>query len=152
VCTSRVNLRLAIPENEITGIWNKVNYNFICNQRYYQSQNERYLKALDLRLLYSVIELITSYFTFRQIPWRGEKRAIGYLEANEPVFYRQFQNFLISHDIDERMKFYGKMFDLTIPESLGRWDKDIVIGESQDESSYGREQAKKFWSELIKAS
>lgn len=140
----------AIPEDEVTSILNKVNYNFICNQRYHQSQDDLYLKALDIKLLYSVVELITAYFTFRQIPWQGEKQAISYLETNDPAFYRQFQNFLASKDIDERMRFYGKLFNLAIPNPLNRWDNNIVIGESLNGDNKHRELAKNFWLELIK--
>lgn len=146
------HFKATIPEDEVTSVLNKVNYNFICNQRYYQSQDDLYLKALDIKLLYSVVELITAYFTFRQIPWRGEKQAISYLETNDPAFYRQFQNFLASKDIDERMRFYGKLFNIALPESLNRWDNSIVIGELHDGSSEGRERAKSFWQELIRAS
>jgi predicted nucleotidyltransferase len=146
------HFKIVIPEDEVTSILNKVNYNFICNQRYYQSQDDLYLKALDIKLLYSVVELVTAYFTFRQMPWRGEKQAISYIEANDPAFYRQFQNFLASKDIDERMRFYGKLFNIALPESLNRWDNSIVIGEPHDGSSEGRERAKIFWQELIRAS
>lgn len=77
-----------IPNDEITSVWNKVNYNFICNQRYYRSGNKIYLKALDIKLLYSVIELITAYFTFHQTSWRGEKQAITYLETSDLLFIK----------------------------------------------------------------
>lgn len=147
--TKNGHFKTIIPEDEITGVLNKVNYNFICNQRYYQSQDDLYLKALDVKLLYSVVELITAYFTFRQIPWRGEKQAVSYLEANDPALYRQFQNFLASKDTDERMRFYGKLFNLAIPESLNRWDNSIIIGESLSGDNKNRELAKNFWLNLI---
>ncbi|MFA5000751.1 MAG: hypothetical protein WC531_00780 [Candidatus Paceibacterota bacterium] len=146
------HFKTVIPKDEVTSVLNKVNYGFICNQRYYQSQDDLYLKALDIKLLYSVVELVTAYFTFRQMPWRGEKQAISYIETNDPAFYRQFQNFLASKDIDERMRFYGKLFNIALPESLNRWDNNIVIGEPHDGSSEGREMAKIFWQELIRAS
>lgn len=146
------NFKTIIPKDKVTSVWNKVNYNFICNQRYYQSQDELYLKALDIKLLHSVIELITSYFTFRQIPWQGEKRAISYLEAKDQVFYHKFQNFLTSKNIDERMKFYKELFNLTIPESLGRWDKDIIINTFEDKIKGNQGQRKGFWKNLINGS
>ncbi|HQA63885.1 MAG TPA: hypothetical protein PK085_02135 [bacterium] len=53
-----------VVESEKRDFWIKTNYNFIANLRYYNSKDEIYHKALELRLLYSVIELITAYFLF----------------------------------------------------------------------------------------
>src|SRR3989344_6625306 len=46
-----------IMDSEKGDFWIKINYNYIANLRYY-SGDELYKKALEIRLLYSVIELI----------------------------------------------------------------------------------------------
>ena len=51
--------------------WQKANYNFVQNMRYFGSSDPVYHEALELRLLYSTIELVTTYFSLRNIPWRG---------------------------------------------------------------------------------
>lgn len=47
------------------------------------------------------------------------------------------------------MGFYEKMFSLAIPKDLGRWDKNIIIGDSEDGSNKTRQKAVGFWGQLI---
>ena len=82
-----------IPDSEKRDFWIKTNYNFIANSRYYRSGDELYHQALELRLLYSVSELISAYFSFRNVPWRGEKAAVEYFQYNDPEFFAAFDGY-----------------------------------------------------------
>lgn len=100
-----------VADSEKRDFWIKTNYNFVANSRYYNSNDELYHKALEFRLLYSVIELITAYFSFRAIPWRGEKAAVKYFEQNDQEFLAIFQKYSESNTLAEKMKYYGQLFD-----------------------------------------
>ena len=73
--------------------WQKINYNLVANQRYFASPDPLYHEALNLRLLYSVMELVCGYLAWRDIPWRGEKQAIAYLQDKALDFYELFRRY-----------------------------------------------------------
>lgn len=137
-----------IADSEKRDYWIKINYNFIVNSRYYNSDDELYQKALEFRLLYSVIELITAYFSFRSIPWRGEKAAIKYFERNDPSFLSVFQKYTASNDLDEKMKYYQNLFDKTFFDVYQKWRNDFVVTIS-NKNGYDKELLS-FWESLAK--
>mgnify|MGYP001566405061 CR=1 FL=1 len=109
--------------------WQKINYNFIANQRYFESADPLYHEALELRLLYSTIELIGAYLALRDMPWQGEKSAVLYLKKNAPDFYAVFKQYLQAKSVKERFANYAKMFSLVLTEEYGPWHQEdhIVI-------------------------
>lgn len=116
-----------VPDTEKRDFWIKTNYNFIANSRYYNSNDMLYREALELRLLYSVIELITAYFSFRDISWRGEKTAIKYLKQSDPEFLSLFQRYSTSNNLDEKMKNYRKLFENIFHGEYQKWQEDFVV-------------------------
>jgi len=116
-----------VADFEKRDAWVKINYNFIANSRYYNSQDALYHEALELRLLYSVIELVTAYFSFRDIPWRGEKAAIKYLEQHDQEFLITFKKYTGSGTLSEKMKRYENLFDKVFFGEYQKWDKDFVV-------------------------
>lgn len=150
--TLQVNIHAAPPaqmvdETEKRDLWIKVNYNAIANARYYRSQDEIYHKALELRLLYSVIELITAYFSFRDLPWRGEKAAIRYLEQKDQAFLHLFESYSKSSSLEERMRWYTALFQATCVGEYQPWEEDFVVALSH-RKGYD-EDLEKFWNELV---
>ncbi len=137
-----------VAHSEKRDFWIKTNYNFIANSRYYNSQDELYHQALELRLLYSVIELITAYFSFRDIPWRGEKTAVQYLEQNDPAFWATFQKYSESNTLPEKMKYYEQLFDKIFFGEYQKWGKDFIIPIS-NKNGYDSELSY-FWNNLTK--
>src|SRR3989344_1455915 len=120
-----------VIDSEKRDFWIKTNYNFIANSRYYNSRDEIYHKALELRLLYSVIELITAYFSFRGIPWRGEKAAIKYLEQKDQKILSIFEKYSKSSLLADKMKHYAELFDAIFFGEYQKWEDDFVISISQ---------------------
>jgi len=135
-----------VADLEKRDFWIKTNYNFIANSRYYNSKDETYHKALELRLLYSVIELITAYFSFRGIPWRGEKSAIKYFEQNDQDFLAIFQKYSKSNTIDEKMKCYEQLFEQIFFGEYQKWNDDFVVAIS-NKNQYDQ-NLNKFWDSL----
>lgn len=116
-----------ISDSEKRDLWIKTNYNFIANSRYYSSNDPLYHEALELRLLYSVIELVTAYFSFRDISWRGEKAAIKYFKQNDPEFLSLFQHYSVSKNFDEKMKHYRQLFEKIFYGEYQKWQDDFVV-------------------------
>ncbi len=114
-------------KQEQQDLWVKVNYNYIANTRYYKSNNTLYHQTLELRLLYSITELVTAYFSFRNIPWRGEKAAIEYLEQHDPEYLKHFQAYSFSTNLEQKVKSYKGLFSQTLHGEFKQWDKDFVI-------------------------
>ena len=124
-----------------------MNYNYLANRRYYQSRGAPYHKALEIRLMYSVVELITSYFAFRGIAWRGEKAAISFWESNDRGYYSIFRKFIASRTLGDRMKQYGVMFEKTLHGKYQKWQNDFVVAVSQTRKM-STESMTEFWKEI----
>lgn len=136
-----------VADSEKRELWIKTNYNFIANSRYYNSKDEIYHKALELRLLYSVIELVTAYFSFRDIPWHGEKTAIKYLEQNDQSFLSIFEEYSKSSSLEEKMKSYTALFEAIFFGEYQKWEDDFVIAVSS-ENQYDKSLSQ-FWNGLV---
>lgn len=143
---SEKQLLQKVADSEKKDVWVKTNYNFIANSRYYNSKDALYHQALEVRLLYSVIELITAYFSFRDIPWRGEKAAIQYLEQNDQEFLATFKKYSESVILSEKMKYYEKLFNEVCIGEYQRWEKDFVVPIS-NENKY-EQKLVNFWNSL----
>ncbi len=117
-----------VSTKEKDGFWQKINYNFVANKRYFESNDPLYLEALELRLLYSVIEVICGYIAFRNIPWRGEKEAVKYLKNNHLNFYNVFKSYATSNNLIDKFQFYEQMINLVFTGEYKKWtEKDEVI-------------------------
>ena len=123
--------RFDISFEEKQGIWFKANYNFIANQRYFRSEEELYHKALEIRLLYSVTELIVAYFTLRDLPWRGEKEAMGYFERDDTGMLQLFMDYVRSPSLTQRFDLYEKLFKAVMYGDFQAWDTNFLIVKDQ---------------------
>lgn len=136
-----------VQDSEKRDFWIKTNYNFIANSRYYNSSDKLYHQALEFRLLYSIIELITAYFSFRNIPWRGEKTAVKHFEQNDPKFFSLFQKYSQSSNLNKKMKYYRQLFEGTFWGEYQKWPNNFIIVIS-NKNQYD-EELLGFWNELI---
>ena len=130
--------------------WQKINYNFVVNSRYFYSHDPLYLKALEIRLLYSVSELLSGYFKFWDISWQGEKKAIKYLESQDSRFYKAFILYTEAFNLNERFEAYCQMIDLVFPENFKLWKKGDILPQAKDPAKANNEQLIKYWQKLIK--
>ncbi len=137
-----------ISNMEKRDAWVKVNYNFIANSRYYRSRNARYHTALEFRLLYSVIELVTAYFLFRNIPWRGEKAAVRYFTEHDQEFLEIFRKYAASASLAEKMKRYRALFAKVFFGGYARWENGFVIPISNNHNQFDPALLR-FWNGLI---
>ncbi len=120
-------IALTVTQQEQHDFWVKINYNFIANVRYFESSDPVYHQALEIRLAYSVVELINAYFSFRGIPWRGEKAAIEYLQQHDPDYLKTFQSYTTSINLEQKMKTYQDLFRRTLHGEYQEWDENFVV-------------------------
>jgi len=125
---------------EKQSFWQKINYNFVANKRYFESNDRLYHEALELRLLYSTIEVVCGYFALRDIPWRGEKNAVTILAAHHPDFYELFKKYSSSGLLKDRFLYYSQMVSLIFTDEYKQWTvtdkilikKDLSIAKKDD--------------------
>lgn len=130
--------------------WQKINYNFVVNERYFKSGDPIYHEALEMRLLYSVSELISGYFILRNIPWRGEKQAIKFLKQSAPDVYLLFQKCWRANNLVERFNVYVELFDKVFINDYGKWKKDdVIVTLNNQEPSMDNKSLVEFWNNLI---
>jgi len=105
-------------------IWYRINYNLVQNQRYFASDSNLYHEALDIKLLYSILEVLTGYFGVRNIPWTGEKNALKWLKENDHDFLILFQACLRSEPV-EKFNLYKQIADMALKPVGGIWAKNV---------------------------
>jgi predicted nucleotidyltransferase len=133
----------AVSIKDKESFWQKINYNFVANKRYFESSDPLYHQALELRLLYSVIEVICGYIALRDIPWRGEKNAVTYLSTHHPDFYALFQKYSSAPTLKNRFAYYSQMINLVFTDEYKKWTvkdetlikKDFSITKGNDPAS-----------------
>jgi len=140
--------KMNITVSEKDSFWQKINYNFVANTRYFNSGDSLYLEALELRLLYSVSEVLSGYFVFRDMAWRGEKAAVKYLKENDLDFYNTFTSYTKSIDLEERFKYYSKLVSLVFTDEYDFWKKGDVIP-MVDNKPDTSDKFVKYWNNIL---
>jgi hypothetical protein len=141
--------KIVIPQSEKDSFWQKINYNVVANNRYFESGDPIYHQALEMRLLYSVSEVLTGYFVFRDILWRGEKTAIKYLKENDADFYEAFTRYTEATNLEDRFKAYNHLLDLVFTTGYERWKKGDVWHQAKDRSRVNEQDLIEYWKKLV---
>jgi len=128
-----------VTETEKRNHWQKINYNYVANKRYFQSKDPLYHEALELRLFYGTMDTICAFLALRDVPWRGEKNAVSYIKSVAPQFYLAFEKYNKALSLDERFKHYNDMILMTFTDKFKRWTEDDRIVVKKDQSIPGTE-------------
>lgn len=141
----------SISEEKKWNSWVNVNYNFEANTRYFNAKDIKYHEALEMRLFYSVIQVICTYFDFINEQWKGEKLAIKFFKENDIDFYNTFIKYTKASNLSERYLEYSSMvyrvFKLNPKYQL--WNKSEVISKSRKGGFETDKQLLGFWNDLI---
>jgi predicted nucleotidyltransferase len=143
-----LNKKVSIPKSEKDLFWQKINYNFVANTRYFESNDPSYHEALEVRLLYSVSEVFTGYFEFRDILWRGEKTAMKYLKESDIDFYNAFIAYAEAVDLSDKFSKYSDLVKMVFTDRYKLWNKSDVLPQAKDRAKANEEQLVKYWKEL----
>lgn len=143
-----ISVKVGLPQSEKDTAWQKINYNFVANTRYFESNDPIYHNALEIRLLYSVSEIITGYCTLRNIYWRGEKLAIMYFQKMDTPFYNAFIEYTKATNIQQRFEAYKKLVELVFTDEYKMWNKGDVISQAKG-GEINKDGSVEYWKELI---
>ena len=105
----------------------KINYNLLTNTRYFDSTDELYHAALEIRLLYSTVEALVGYFAMRDMYWEGEKNAILYLRKHDPAYLKVFESACREASLPNKFAYYKQLAENSFFGKYKRWDKDIAV-------------------------
>jgi len=120
----------------------KINYNLVNNMRYFESNDPLYHSALEIRLLYSIVEALVGYFSMRLIYWEGEKKAIQYLEENDSEYLSIFQKAVRASNLQDKFTAYKDLVEKSFTTEYPKWDKGVAVS---IEGDFGV-----FWKDLLK--
>ena len=142
---------IKVPQTQIFRSWNNTNYNFEANTRYFNSNNPVYHEALEIRLMYSIPQVICIYLDFIGKPWEGEKKALAYFKENDLDFYNLFLKYTQATNLAERFNIYKQMVKrvFSLNPKYKVWDKTEIIAKSQREQFENNEDLVNFWKNLI---
>ena len=150
--TNLKNLKkeIKVAENEKLIEWKNINYNFEANTRYFESGDPLYYEALEIRLLYSIPQLISGYLKFHGVVWQGEKFAISYLKENNRAFYDEFVAYSKSSTLEEKFNHYKNLVKATLNPEFPLWDKAKIYPKSNnDPMKLDEVELVNYWTSLI---
>lgn len=102
-------------------------YNYHQNLRLWQSGDQLYREALQMRLLYALSDMMISYFYLRGETWTGEKDAIRYWQAHDADYYHLFRTTISTPDLEEKFALYEQLVDLTLQPIGGLVKETLAI-------------------------
>ena len=112
----------AVPdESSRYWAWWGIGYNVAQMRRYAAGEDAVSQAAAQVRLLWSVFQVVAHYFTMREIPWRGEKEAIRYLIAHDPAYLDLLNRCIVELDIRRKAHLYEELAQLTLAPTGGLW-------------------------------
>jgi hypothetical protein len=146
-------------DREIAEARRKIAYNVAQLKRYLAAAEPAWQMVVDLRLLYSVIEVAVHYFTVRRLSWRGEKAAVRYWAEHDPAFLGVLRRCLAAHDRQLKAVLYQELAQRTLAPVGGLPKSEeplIAIGVgwgagAEAEPSGTISEALRFWQQLITA-
>ncbi|MBE2224685.1 MAG: hypothetical protein IAF02_24305 [Anaerolineae bacterium] len=103
-----------------------INFNYQHNKRYHSNPDPLYQMVLDIRLNYSMAQVISGYFLIRKLAWQGEKKAIQYWEEHDPAFFINFQKYYTVHTRAEKFALYTELAKQVLAPAGGLWPDDSV--------------------------
>jgi predicted nucleotidyltransferase len=103
--------------------WFRINFNYAHNLRMFNSKDALYRQALEVRLLYTTMELLPYYLELRNIPWRGEKAAVNYFRESQPEFLGKFFACIRAKDLDTKFGLYSELVKDTLQGIGELWDE-----------------------------
>lgn len=71
--------------------------------------------------------LIETYFNVRNLQFKGEKRAVGFLEENEPEIFRLINDFYSAKELAEQGAISKRLTELILAPVGGVWKNDEVL-------------------------
>jgi hypothetical protein len=137
---------------DIYAYWWKINYNLRHTRRMLASDDPVYLMAVDIRLLYSLPEVFVGYARAREMPWRGEKELIRYLQQHDQAFLELFRQCIAETDRKRKVALYEQAAAMALAPVGGLWAPQVTAVQIRTDAAFQPtqiENALAFWRSLI---
>lgn len=107
-------------------IWFGICFNYYHNKRYFDSNDLRYLDALEVRLLHSLFDLLLARIAFSNSVWTGEKEALLHLEQHDSQFLVNYLQCLRASGLKNKFSLYADLAQQTASLYRPIWDSQDV--------------------------
>ena len=141
------------PEDlEAYRAWNSINFNLRHNRRMLRSDDPIYHRALAVRMLYCVHDVLMGWFRVRGLPNRGEKHAIRHLEEHDPAFLRLFEATVGEPVTEQKVALYEKLAAMALAPFGGLWEGEVTVMNAADGADWEAELSDfvTFWQGILK--
>jgi hypothetical protein len=124
----KLDLLLPPEPREAYGAWFGMNFNLAVAQRLSSTQDPLYQTTARIRMaVYGPPDLWFGYFTVRAIAWDGDKSAVRYLMAHDPVFLQTFEAFISAVEPAQKLSLYRQATRLAAAPLGGVWPESITV-------------------------
>jgi hypothetical protein len=113
-------------DGDVYRTWFHINYNVTQTKRMLHANDPLYHTTVDVRLLYTVHDLLVGYLKVRKLPWHGDKAALQYVQAHDLNFFECFQQCLAETDPLRKFALYTQLAALTLAPVGGLWPDDVT--------------------------
>jgi len=124
--TDKLETRPTMSEDERRGLRWWITYDVRVNRAYAGSGDALYLRALSIRLLHSYSRVIQGWFSARDLPWDGEKKAVRRWVDDDPEFLELLDKWSVSADVRERSELQALAADRALAPLGGLWPDGVV--------------------------
>ena len=152
-----VPLRL-FTEQEKYSRWYWMNGFLRLTQRLVVSDDPLVTQAAELMLMGQLDFLMTDYFNFRDLLFKGEKEAIKYWSSQDPSFLRSFMECLREPDPSRKLALYEELTAIAAAPVGDIWKQRHTVmsirldPESESDIGADTERALDFWDRLVEES
>jgi hypothetical protein len=138
-----------IPDSRKHAVWFRINYDYFQSLRMFNSGDEAYLEALEVRLPRAVYELMPEYMELRDVPYTGDKGAVAYFKAHNPGFLEKFRECFRTGSLEYKFRLYSELVADTL-EGVGEmWgERAVELQFAGDYTPQARESAVALWNRL----
>jgi hypothetical protein len=132
--------------------WFSVNYNLAQTRRMLASPDPVYQTTVELRLLYTIMEVWQAYFKLRHLPSLGEKHDIRYLAAHDPQYLDLFRCCLAEPDRALKFELYRRLASIALAPMGGLWQEGTTAMQLRGDTQWQPDtvdNALAFWRQLV---
>ena len=143
---------LHMPDDKaVFAVWKGIHYNYHQTKRMLAADDDVYQTAVDLRLTYMIADVWLGYFTVRQLPWQGEKKAVRYWQAHDPDFLALFQQYVAASKRPQRFALYTELAQRALDPigGLTLVPQTLITLQGKTWTMTDLEQATTFWGKLL---
>jgi hypothetical protein len=111
-----------------------------------------YRTTVDLRLLYTTMEVWQAYFRLRRLPSLGEKHDIRYLGMTDPEYLDLFRRCLAEADRSRKFELYRRLAEIALAPMGGLCREGTTAMQLRGDTDWQPDtvdNALAFWRELV---